>query len=416
MSKKVTATILFVDIMDSMEIANYWDTKKYNEFLNEFQRIMLMGIELYKKGIKKVQLVGDELVVFYSSKDVAEDIVNAMLLAHMLKIHWYVSYTNIKRIKEGKKHFDLGIGINTGQTIKEYRPFRKKVEKFVRRRKTFEGLPISLAKRIEGFSRQGKYSKIMVGHHTMAELKKLHHDYEFEFRGLQKLKGLAQMTPIFELKSCFSQEAETLARFDDLRWAIRQLECIKVFDPSNIWLLMTLIDIYDNKKKYKKVEELCREAIAIEDQVANVHLTLGVSLGEQKKHEEALQCFNKAISLKSNYWGAYIGKTSCLIFLGLYDECIKIGSDTIKSIPKYLRNEYCDSLYYNIAAAYARKGSISKAISNIKKAVEIGGSETLKSLRKDEDGDFCNLYENTEFIKVRKGKLKAKRKKQKKQK
>ena len=49
MGDKVKATILFVDIMNSMEIANYWDTRKYNNFLNEFQDVMLRGIEMDKR-------------------------------------------------------------------------------------------------------------------------------------------------------------------------------------------------------------------------------------------------------------------------------------------------------------------------------------------------------------------------------
>ena len=67
-----------------------------------------------------------------------------------------------------------------------------------------------------------------------------------------------------------------------------------------------------------------------------------------------------------------------------------------------------------MAAAYAKKGNTRKAISNIKKAIGFGENEIIKSLKKDEDGDFCNLYENAEFIKIRKGTLKAKRKLKKK--
>jgi len=410
MAEKVTATILFVDIIDSMEIANYWDTRKYNNFLNEFQDTMLRGISLHKKGIKKVKLAGDELVVFYCSKDISEDILNAIELANTLKILWYISYSNRKRVREGKKIFDLGVGINTGQVIKEYRPFIKELAKFVSKRKTFEGLPISLAKRIEGFSREGKYSRIMIGHRLMSELDKLFHDYEYESMGLQKFKGMAQRIPVFELKSCYSRDAEILAEYKDLNWAIRQLEHIKVFDPSNIWLLMTLINIYENRKDYKKVERLCREAIAIDDRVANIHVELGASLGEQNKYEEALVHFNKSISLKPNLWGSYIGKSSCLVFLGLYDECIKVCKYANKNIPVYLRKHFTDSFYYNMAAAYARKGNVRKALANIKKAVKIAGKETLKNLKKDKDGDFCNLYENTEFQQIRKGKLKGKNK------
>jgi tetratricopeptide (TPR) repeat protein len=213
------------------------------------------------------------------------------------------------------------------------------------------------------------------------------------------------------LKSCYSFEAEVLAGFKDLAWAIKQLENIKVFDPRNIWLLMTLIDIYTNKKDYKKVESNCREAIAVDDSVAKVHVALGISLAEQKQYAESLIEFDKAISIQPNLWGSYIGKTSSLIFLGKFDECIRTCTYAIERIPNYLRERFCDYLYYNMAAAYARKGSVKEALENLKKAVKIGGKETLASLRKDKDGDFCLLYENTAFKRIREAKLKRPEKK-----
>ena len=350
------------------------------------------------------------MVVFYSSKDVAEDIIRAICLAHSLKILWYISRSNLKRIKEGRKVFDLGIGINTGWVINEYRPFRKELRRYVRRSKVFEGLPISLAKRIESFSRDGKYSKIMIGHETMSAMNELYHDYEFDYKGMQKFKGLSQPVPIFELRSCYSFDAEVLARFKDLAWAIKQLQSIKVFDPKNIWLLMILIDIYTNKKDYRKVEIICREAIAVDDTVAKVHVALGVSLAEQNQYVEALLEFDKAISIQSNLWGSYIGKTSCLVFLGKYDECIKTCTYAIDRIPIYLREEFCHSLYYNIAAAYARQGNVKESLANLKRAIKISSRETLASLRKDKDGDFCSLYDNAEFKRIRQGKLKKSKK------
>jgi tetratricopeptide (TPR) repeat protein len=404
MSKKVTATILFVDIMDSMELANYWSDKKYNDFLNEFQWMMLAQIELVGKGgITDVKIVGDELAVFYSSEDIAADIVRAINLANELKIRWYSSDTNLKRIKEGKKIIDLGVGINTGSVILDQRPFRKNLGNLVCRRKTFEGLAISMAKRIEGLSREGKYSRIIVGHRTMAELGKLYHDYEFEFMGLHKFKGLSQSIPVFELKSCYSFQAEVLAEYKNLNWAIQQLERTKVYDPTNIWLLMTLIDVYGNKKDYRKVEELCREAIIVDDSVSNIYYELGSSLEEQRKYEDALDSFEKSIKLKWNDWYSHIRKSACQIFLGRYDECIKTCEYAIKSLPVGLKKRFGETFHYNMAAAYARKGDDNKALANIRRAVEYGGKVVIKYLKKDKDGDFCSLYENPQFQKILKG-------------
>jgi len=414
MSNKVTATILFVDIMDSLEIANYWGTTKYNKFLNEFQRLMQNGICIWRKGIKQIKLAGDELVVFYCSKNITEDIVNSIALANTLKLMWYVGEPNSERMKEGKKILDLGIGINTGYVTYEYRPAFNDLKKYIRKRKTFEGLAISLAKRIESFSRKGKYSRIMLGHQTVGELNKAYHFYEYEPMGLQRFKGMSQEVPVFELKSCYTLEAEIFGESKEFDWEIRQLERIRIYDPSNIWLLMTLIDIYSHKKKYKKVEKLCREALSFEDNVSNIHHELGDALQEQKNYKEALKHFEKAINLRWDSWASYIGKSSCLVFLGLYDECIKTSEDIIPSIPSWLAKQYQSPLYYMIAAAHARKGDKRKALANIKKAVKLGGKEVITHLKNDEDKDFCNLYENAEFKQICQGFRKTKTSKKKK--
>jgi class 3 adenylate cyclase len=404
MSEKVTATVLFADIMDSMEIANYWEPRRYDDFLNEFQDAMLRGLSIHKQGVKRIKLAGDELVVFYCSKDVSEDVVNAIDLANTLKVRWYTGYTNRRRIREGKKVFDLGIGINTGDVSYGYRPTHSDLRKFIGKRKTFEGLAISLAKRIEGFSREGAYSRIMIGHRTMEELNKLSHGYECELRGLQRLKGVAQEIPVYELKSCYSYDAEILAEFKDLGFAIKQLERIRAFDPTNVWLLMTLIDIYSNKQNHRAVEKLCREALAIDDSVANIHVELGEALAEQKRYGEALQHFDQAIALRPMFWATYIAKSSSLVFLGHYDDCIRTCRGAIRDMPQALRRHFADSLHYNIAAAYARKGDVRSAIKNLKKAVQFGGRATLKQLKKDEDHDFVSLRDNEEFTRLRKGK------------
>lgn len=404
MGHKVTATILFADIMDSMEMANYYSTTKYNNFLNEFQRCMQLSISLWNKRIKQIKLAGDELVVFYASKDVKSDILSAIALANTIKLLWYTGGPNYERLKEGKKILDLGVGINTGYVTYEYRTIISDLKRHIRRRKTFEGFPISLAKRIESFSRNGKYSRIMLGHQTVTELNKCYHTYGYESMGLQKFKGMSQEVPIFELKSCYSFDAEVIAERKNLDWIVKRLERIRLSDPSNIWLLMILIDIYTNKRKPKKVEEFCREALAIEDNLPNIHYELGDVLQEQKKHKEAIAEFDKVIYYRWDYWHSYISKSACLIFLGQYDECVSTCVNAIHYIPTRLAKDFVTPLYYNIAAAYARKGEKRKALTNIKKALKLNRSESLKSLKKDKDKDFVNLYANPEFQQIRRGK------------
>jgi len=304
----------------------------------------------------------------------------------------------------------LGIGINTGDVVSDYRPVIKGVKELVGRREEFEGFAISLAKRIEGFSRLGKYSRIMVGHRTIAELARLYHDYEYQFMGLQKFRGISQGIPVFELKSCYSREAELLAELD-FKLVTNQLEKIRIFDPGNVWLLMILIGIYSKKKKHKKVEKLCREALTVDDSVSNIHYELGVSLHEQKKYEEALKHFETAINLRRDCWISYVGKSICLLYLGSWDECIETCRYAIRNVPAWLKALFCNDLYFYMAAAYAWKGDVKKALSNIKKAIQIGGTETLRKLKKDEGENFCSLYDNAEFKRLRSGKMNKENKK-----
>lgn len=246
----------------------------------------------------------------------------------------------------------------------------------------------------------------MIGHRTMAELNELHQLYEFESMGMQRLKGMSQEIPVFELKSCYTSEAEIFGEIREFDWEIKQLERIKVFDPANMWLIMMLIDFYRNKNNHKKVEKLCREAIAIDNTVRNIHHELGVSLHEQKKYEEALKHFDTAINLRWDSWYSYIGKSVCFLELGSWDKCIETCKYAIENILSGLKRLFCDDLYYYMAAAYAWKGDVKKAIANIKKAIKIGGTETLRKLKKDQGENFCNLYDNAEFKQLRAGRWK----------
>lgn len=67
-----------------------------------------------------------------------------------------------------------------------------------------------------------------------------------------------------------------------------------------------------------------------------------------------------------------------------------------------------------MAAAFSRKGDVVSALSNIKKAVKIGGKEIINSLRKDEDKDFYNLYDNPIYKKICQYKVKEVKSKTKK--
>jgi predicted Zn-dependent protease len=61
------------------------------------------------------------------------------------------------------------------------------------------------------------------------------------------------------------------------------------------------------KKEYTKAESLVQEAIKIEPREGRFHEFLGEMKLAQKKPEEALPHYQKAIDLNSNYFGSYLG-------------------------------------------------------------------------------------------------------------
>lgn len=80
----------YVDLINSIELANYWSPKRYNDFLNEFQERMITGVDFWGGQVTDLKIAADELVVLFASGDVRKDISNAITLATNLKILWYV--------------------------------------------------------------------------------------------------------------------------------------------------------------------------------------------------------------------------------------------------------------------------------------------------------------------------------------
>src|SRR5690349_7794575 len=61
------------------------------------------------------------------------------------------------------------------------------------------------------------------------------------------------------------------------------------------------------KKEYTQAESLVQEAIKIEPREGRFHEFLGEMKLAQKKPEEALAHYQKAIDLNSDYFGSYLG-------------------------------------------------------------------------------------------------------------
>ncbi len=85
--QEVAATILFVDIVDSLEMANYLSPGSYDDVLKEFYEIAGQAIARYVEfGIcevtpEDVDIRGDEVCILLHSGELKSDVAGALGLA-----------------------------------------------------------------------------------------------------------------------------------------------------------------------------------------------------------------------------------------------------------------------------------------------------------------------------------------------
>lgn len=206
-----TATIVFVDLIGSSDAASFMDNNKYDEHLNTFKDILKKSFnELSNKSksdIRIEQRQGDQgFFLFISNwkkddskrsengKEIETDVAEALKLSLLIKYNWLLSEENLGQIGDKKKPYEIAIGINTGTVC---------IQKKQKSQPDFEpeGYAINLAKRIEGESRKGSYSKIFVGENTYGIYSESpgENPIRFQRQKVEPLKGIAGNIRIYEL-------------------------------------------------------------------------------------------------------------------------------------------------------------------------------------------------------------------------
>ena len=194
MKREKTLTALFVDIEDSTGISNYLEKNKYREFLLEFHKTVRNVLEdkRWKIVTKEVnhKFMGDEFIAFFPHDECKGDpFKDTLELASILKYEWYFSKYNQSRLWGDKEHIELNIGINTGDvSLMEYPILSKKTRpmKF-----SYEGFPITLAKRLQGVADESQSSRIAVGDRFYRSYTSTtNYGYEFHYMGAKSFKGL----------------------------------------------------------------------------------------------------------------------------------------------------------------------------------------------------------------------------------
>ena len=114
------------------------------------------------------------------------------MLASYMKSLWFQSSFNIRRVSEAKIASDIAIGIHTGKVIVRSRVSEKMAPKP-------EGYAINLAKRIEGLSRKGDHTKMMISDAVRILLKQYRIDLEISGRITKQFRGILYPTHVYEI-------------------------------------------------------------------------------------------------------------------------------------------------------------------------------------------------------------------------
>jgi len=254
--------IMFVDIMGASEVSNHKSLKQYWEFVNKFQdlfrRVCDKQIgELYEgEDFDFIQHTerGDEgLLMFYRPTDqagISADIDTAIQIALELKREWLCMEENSERIiRSGLLPVNLAVGIHVGRTYLE----KKSKTETNRGGWLPEGYAINLAKRVESYSRQGRFTHIFLSEAAHGHLNSLPDEklYLFDSPQVFSPKGISRDIRVYEVKHHYlpsdwkeqstSTSKRSKALLDPSCVNLEVLEKALQINPTNLWLVEEFI-------------------------------------------------------------------------------------------------------------------------------------------------------------------------------
>jgi len=207
-----------------------------------------------------------------------------------VKNAWIAHPRNVLRVETDQPVLDVGIGINTGNVVLQLRGDGTQ---------RIEGFAINFAKRVEGFSRHGRYCRIMLSRsayetfrgivveHTMLKQRAFFQSYT---PSEGTLKGLSPGTEVFELKFF-----HRLGGFSIPPEQIRLHRQIFENDPTNIWAYTNLINFHlYSREELDVAQEIAHKALYCNPGNEQIYYDLAMihqQLGElDLAREYAAQC------------------------------------------------------------------------------------------------------------------------------
>ena len=362
------ATVLFADVVNSGGISDVLTLDEYDHFLMDFQRTVLDVTKEKLAGLPAAayesSIRGDELciIMYHEPK---EDLRRAVEIAGALKVAWLLHARNRARVDEGKEIYDIGIGIHTGDVIVDYHLDDTLT------RMTAEGYAINFAKRIEGVSRDGKYTRVMVSQEVYWALKDEGLGITFAPPVYTGLKGIFNKMALYEIK-CFLGERYGAGRIamDDTGLELLARAFLK--KPYSLWLGYQLADFLAYEKhNFELCQQVLDRFIEIDDQVPGVWTIYGDIYEEAKEAERALECYKTAVKLDA---------TNPAVWYNLARLYGQLGEPEQEQhcFLKVTRLDPNDAkAFNNLGVTFDRAGQLDRAAENYRRATRLDSNYTL---------------------------------------
>jgi class 3 adenylate cyclase len=287
----IEGVIMFADIIGSVSMAEFLDLEDYDDFLAEYQTLAKEAIErnLDRFHIRESEdeafveysIRGDEALLILYTSEPERDAKVALATAIALKREWFLSGFN--RSRKGRAFYDVGIGIHYGTVM-----LRRHVST-VGTKRVFnaEGYAISLAKRIEHHSREGRLSRIMLSKSfvALAELEQVH-TIQVSKAVAAKLAGIYGAATVHELEVHGDIE-DPLEVPGAEPQHLEYYKAVLENSQHDLWLLLMIARYYYDEEDYTTAQRYYTDAIKRFPEFAAGYMFLGRSLYRQHRFDEA---------------------------------------------------------------------------------------------------------------------------------
>ncbi|MEW6558083.1 MAG: tetratricopeptide repeat protein [Elusimicrobiota bacterium] len=325
---KKNATLLFIDLIGSSNIANILSLEQYDRFLTSFHNVCISTIKNYfRRFYTKTEqqelefsVKGDECSLFLYTREKARDLKIAIEIALQIKRRWLTEKINRDRVKQDKSPFDVGIGIHYGQVILNPR-FCIRGKKI-----SAEGFNISVAKRAESVSRQGKYTKIMVTREAYFQMSELKIPVSFTDEMNIGLKDVGLTINVYEIRSYGLKRRKAFA--PGITKDIGTLEKLYKVAPFDLWLGLRLVENYLKRQDEKRAESVLKRMLIIDPKYAEAHFYLGF-IYDGQNNSVAVDEYNKVLEIVPD-------DIDTLYNLGLFYKRMKRLQEALKALQQFL--------------------------------------------------------------------------------